>query len=467
MIPMTVDEIRRATRGRWCSEGIDVTAEGVSIDSRTAKPGDLFVAIRGERFDGHDFLGKASEAGCIAALVDIEGCQTGLAGDLDRRFGAGMISVDDTVEALGMLAAEHRRLIGVTTVIAVTGSNGKTTTKRMIDHILTGRFAGSASPKSFNNNIGVPLTLLSVNRNDDYVVCEIGSNAPGEIRHLTRMVRPNIGVITSVGLTHLEKLGSLERVAAEKVSMLSMMGNDSLAVIWGDSYELNRAAKAYDGRTVRFGRSDQCELRLTDYWPDGPHCRFEVNGCLDVELPLCGSHNALNALAAIAVAQRMGFDRAEAAAALADFPGVPMRLEWIQAGEVTVINDAYNANPSSLAAAGDVLSGAPAGRRVLVAGDMLELGDDAEELHRSTGRRLASAGVDLLIGVGTLGRYIAIGAEVDDIDCRSFETLEDLSAEIVALLQPGDTVLVKGSRAMGMERLVETICTGFGGPRKE
>jgi len=469
MIPMTVDEIRRATKGRWCSEGVDVMAEGVSIDSRTAGPGDLFVAIRGERFDGHEFLGQAAEAGCIAALVDIEGCQTGLANDLDRRFGAGMVTVDDTVEALGMLASEHRRLAGVTTVIAVTGSNGKTTTKRMIDHILSKRFVGSAAPGSFNNNIGVPLTLLGVNRNDDYVVCEVGSNAPGEIRHLARMVRPDIGVITSVGLTHLEQLGSLERVAAEKVSLLSMMEDDALAVIWGDSDELNMAARAYDGRAVRFGRSDQCDLRLTAYTADGPNCSFEINGCLHAELPLSGSHNALNAMAAIAVAQRMGFERDEAAAALADFTGMEMRLEWIQAGEITVINDAYNANPSSLVAAGEVLSGVRSARRVLIAGDMLELGGDAEELHRSAGRQLASGNLDLLIGVGTLGRYIAMGPEAGRTACLGFDSLEDLSGEIITLLQPGDTVLVKGSRAMGMERLVETICSGFGRdkPRKE
>jgi len=230
MIPMTIDEIRRAVQGRWCSEGIDVTIEGVSIDSRTARPGDLFVAIRGKNFDGHDFLDLAAHAGCIAAVVDIDGCQVGLADESNKRFGAGMITVDDTVKALGALAVEHRKKASVTTVIAVTGSNGKTTTKRMIDHILGTRFTGSASPSSFNNDIGVPLTLLGVMRNDDYVVCEIGSNAPGEIRDLSRMTRPNIGVITSIGPAHLEKLGSLQDVAVEKASLLNMLADDAHAI---------------------------------------------------------------------------------------------------------------------------------------------------------------------------------------------------------------------------------------------
>ena len=467
MIPMTMNEIRRAVQGRWCREGVDVTVEGVSIDSRTARPGDLFIAIRGKNFDGHDFLDRAAHAGCIAAMVDVDGCQIGLADESDKRFGAGMITVDDTIKALGTLAVEHRKKALVTTVIAVTGSNGKTTTKRMIDHILSRRFTGSAGPKSFNNDIGVPLTLLGVMRNDDYVICEIGSNAPGEIRQLSRMTRPNIGVITSIGPTHLEKLGSLQNVAVEKASMLNMLADDALAVVWGDSDELNHAAKAYDGRMVKFGRTEQCQLRLSDYRPVGRGCVFEINGRLRAELSVTGSHNALNAMAAIAAAQRMGIDPAEAAAELADFAGIPMRLEWIQAGSITVINDAYNANPSSLAAAGEVLSSAEASRRVLIAGDMLELGEAAEEFHRQAGVQLGRSGVDLLIGVGALGRYIAMGADGGDVETLSFDSVEDLSAEIVDLLEPGDTVLVKGSRSMGMERLVDTIRNGFEDSGKE
>ncbi|MCP4375241.1 MAG: UDP-N-acetylmuramoyl-tripeptide--D-alanyl-D-alanine ligase [bacterium] len=467
MIPMTIDEIRRAVQGRWCSEGVDVTVEGVSIDSRTAQPGDLFVAIRGENFNGHDFLEQAAHAGCIAALVDIDGCQIGLADENNKRFGAGMISVGDTTKALGDLATEHRKKASVTTVIAVTGSNGKTTTKRMIDHILCKRFSGTSSPKSYNNDIGVPLTLLGVMRNDDYVVCEIGSNAPGEIRHLSRMSRPNIGVITSIGPTHLEKLGSIEKVACEKASMLGMLADDALAVVWGDSEELNRVSRAFDGRMVRFGRTDQCQLRLSDYRAVGQGCEFEINGRLHVELSVTGSHNALNAMAAIAAAQRMGVDPSDAAAELADFSGAPMRQEWVSAGSITIINDAYNANPSSLAAACEVLSSSSGRRRVLIAGDMLELGDAAEGFHRQAGAQLGRSNVDLLIGVGTLGRYIAMGADGSGVETMGFDSVEDLSTEILALLEPEDTVLVKGSRSMGMERLVEIIKNGFDRPGKE
>jgi len=237
-------------------------------------------------------------------------------------------------------------------------------------------------------------------------------------------------------------------------------------VVWGDSDELNHAAKAYGGRMVKFGRTEQCQLRLSDYRPVGRGCVFEINGRLRVELSVTGSHNALNAMAAIAAAQRMGIDPDKAAAALADFAGIPMRLEWVQAGPITIINDAYNANPSSLVAAVEVLNSVEAPRRVLIAGDMLELGRKAEEFHRQAGMQLTGGNVDLLIGVGTLGRYIAMGAG-SGVETLSFETVEDLSTEIIDLLEPGDAVLVKGSRSMGMERLVDTIRNGFEDAGKE
>lgn len=461
MIPMTVKEIRAAVQGRWCSEGTDVMVEGICIDSRTAKAGDLFIAIRGRRFDGHDFLDKAADAGCIAAIVDHDGCQIGLACRTNRRFGAGMISVDDTVKALNLLASEHRNRSHVTCVVGVTGSNGKTTVKEMIHHILSRKLTGTCAPKSFNNEIGVPLTLLGVWPGDDYAVCELGSNAPGEIASLARVVRPNVAVITSVAPTHLEKLESLARVAAEKASLLSFVRPDGLAVVWGDSEELNRAVRGYEGRIIRFGIDGACDLRVTDYRAKGRGGCFELNGRERIDLPLPGRHNALNALAAIAVARRLGFEQTEAADALAGFRGLPMRLEWIDAGEVTILNDAYNANPVSLSAAVEVLCQTPAERRVVIVGDMLELGPSAEDLHLQAGRDIAAGRPDLLIAVGRLGRYIAVGAEQGGLAAQSFTSVKKLAGELADLLAPGDVVLIKGSRAAGMERLAEIVQAEF------
>jgi len=212
---LMLEEIRRAVRGRYRTAAEALAVSGVTIDSRTAKAGDLFVAIRGERFDGHDFLTQAASAGCVSAVVRMD---APLPEALRKRFGGPIIGVEDTTTALGLLGAHHRRVVPAA-VVGVTGSNGKTTVKRMIHHILSRKMAGTCSPKSFNNSIGVPLTLLDVSAGDDYVVCEIGSSAPGEIAQLAAIVRPNVAVITSVAPTHLEKLGSLAGVAVEKASI--------------------------------------------------------------------------------------------------------------------------------------------------------------------------------------------------------------------------------------------------------
>ena len=461
MKPLAMEEIRQAVHGRWVLRGAVATVEGVTTDSRTAGQGELFVALGGQRFDGHAFLAKASQAGCIAAIVKLGRV---VPEDLAALFGAGVIGVADTTAALGELAGYHRGLCSAT-VVAVTGSNGKTTVKRMIHHILSKRLAGSCSPKSFNNNIGVPLTLLGVSGKDDYVVCELGSNAPGEIAALTRIARPDIAVITSVAETHLEKLGSLQRVAAEKASVLGALTKSGLAVVWGDSNVLDKALKAYDARIIRFGALPACELRLTDYQATPRGQRFRLNGRLWVELPLRGRHNAVNALAAIAVAQRMGLPQDDAAAALADFAGPEMRLEPIDAGGVTIINDAYNANPASVVAAADVLAESDGRRRVLIVGDMRELGAAWQELHLRTGREIASRKLDLLIGVGQMGRYIASGAAEEGQAIERFESVEAAASGAAGMLRRGDVVLIKGSRAMAMERLIEPIRQAMSAPR--
>ena len=459
MKPLGLEEVRDAIHGRWRARGAAPAVRSVTTDSRSAKPGELFFALRGERTDGHGFLRQAAEAGCSAAVVarDAE-----LPAGMDVAFAGGIIGVADTTAALGELAAYHRRRLG-STVVAVTGSNGKTTVKRMIHHILSRRLTGTCSPKSFNNAVGVPLTLLAASAGDDYVICELGTNAPGEIASLGEIARPDVAVITSVAAAHLEKLGSIERVAAEKASILGALAGDGLGVVFGDSDVLARAVRPYDRRVIRFGVSEDADLRLTDYRPMDRRQRFELNGRVWVDLPLPGRHNALNALAALAVAQRFGFERQDAAAALADFAAGDMRLEWIDARAGTVINDAYNANPASLAAAVEVLSACRGARKVLVVGDMRELGDQAEPLHRQAGREMAGRGVDLLITVGRLGRYIAMGAAEVGLETESFDSSDAAGPQLRRLLREGDTVLVKGSRAMAMEELTAPILAALGG----
>lgn len=463
MRPVSLDEIRRAIHGRWRTSPTTGSVSAVSIDTRTAKGGDLFVAIKGDTHDGHAYLATAAGAGCEAAIVRLD---VPLDDELLKQFPGGVIGVADTITALGELGAMWRGQMAAE-VVAVTGSVGKTTVKRMIHHILSRRLTGSDSPKSFNNNIGVPLTLLAVAPKDDYVVCELGSNAPGEIATLTKIVKPGVAVITSVGPSHLERLQSVERVAVEKASILSELRPAGLAVVWADSPELARAIKPYEGgHIIRFGASDQADLRLTDHTSLGLTQRFQVNGHLWVDLPLPGRHNAMNALAALAVARRFGFEEHQAAAALADFQAPQMRMDARTFGEVTLINDCYNANPMSMAAALDVLSHMPAKRRVFVAGEMRELGESGPEYHRTLGRGIAQGGIELLITVGALGRYIHEGAaEVagPSLATRTYDSAERAAGDVPQWLTPGDVVLVKASRAVGLERVAESVAAAATG----
>lgn len=458
MRALTPQEVRQAVRGRWLSRYEPVPILGVSIDSRQAGEGDLFVAIRGDRFDGHDFLSDAADRGCVAAVIDASHT---LSPEMMQRFPAGVIGVADTRAALLDLGAFYRTVIPAN-VVAVTGSNGKTSVKRMIDHILSNRLTGTASPQSYNNEIGVPLTLLSAGAGDDYVVCEVGTSAPGEIARLARAVRPNIAVITSIAPAHLEKLHSLDQIAVEKAALLGWIDERGVAVVTADSPELDHALKSYQRMTIRFGVNDSAQLRLTGYESDGTSQRFQINDRQWVELSLPGRHNALNAMAAIAVAARFGYTQEEAGEALRDFGGVEMRLEILDCGSLTVLNDTYNANPGSMLAAAGVLGEQKARRRVLVAGAMLELGEQAQNIHMDVGRELATRRVDLVVGVGELGASLAEGAARAGCRSETYKTLAEAKKHLPEILQDGDAVLLKGSRAMKMESLLPVLQTTGG-----
>ena len=460
MKPLMPEEIRRAVRGKWLHRGREEKIVGVTIDSRHAAAGNLFVAILGGRHDGHDHLAEAAAAGCLAAIVR---ANAEIPASVLKRFKRGVVGVTDTTAALGDLAAFYRTHVPAA-VIAVTGSNGKTTVKRMIHHVLSQRLSGSCGPKSFNNAIGVPLTLFRAGQGHDYVVCEMGTNHPGEIGALSRIARPDVAVITCIGPSHLEGLTDLPHIAVEKAAILGYLEPHGLAIVNADSKDLDRALSGHDCNIVRFGLSNTASLRLTGYTGRGRGQRFQLNDYLTVDLPVPGRHNALNAIAAIGVAQRFGIEQPDAAAALKTFKGMKMRLEFTKVGRSTLINDAYNANPASVLAAADVLADCKGKRRVMMVGDMLELGDQAESLHVEVGKQLAGKRIDLLIGVGPLGRYIAQGAAETGENARAFESLKELQAAVGDLLQARDTVLIKGSRGTGLERLaapVESVLGGF------
>lgn len=488
MKPLMLDEVVTALEGVADRAVPVASVSRVVTDSREVRPGDLFVAIRGDRFDGHDFVNSALSAGAIAAVVR---------NDFDRVLPVGaeaaasagglLIRVDDPVGAMGRLALYYRRSViaGSATVVAVTGSVGKTTTKQMVAHLLSARWKGAASPKSFNNSIGVPLTLLSVEPSDSFVVCEVGMNAPGEIAALARLIEPEVAVITTVVECHLEGLGSLERIADEKLSILRHLRPGGAAVVNFDSellrWNMERNRDYRKLKRVSFGQWPHADLRLTELRSvivegESPERKdggttgqgltrggfvFRLNDRFEYRLNVPGRHNVFNALAAIGVARWFGMDHDEIAAKLETFELPAMRLQVERAGRWTVINDAYNANPASMAAAVDTLMDAPsAGRRVLVVGDMRELGAASEELHRRTAERIGRSGVDLVVAVGENAKLVARTAQAASggrLATHAYASTESARRRMPALLKPGDTILVKGSRAMGLEKLVEAI----------
>lgn len=470
----TAEQIRINTGGAWVARPKGSSTPqitGLSADSRTLKPGEVFLALRGERFDGHHFLDKAIEAGAALLIIDDPA-----SAPKKPPEGVGVIKVPDCLAALGRLAGAYRRTLESTRVIAVTGSNGKTTTTRLIHAALSTRLRGATSPKSFNNEIGVPLTILSARPGDQYLVCEAGTNAPGELAALGAIIEPDIVVITSIGAAHLEGLGDIEDVAVEKASLLSYLRPGGLAVVTADTDLLDDHLKPAPN-VVRFGVSEDADLRLTSCEPIVSETgrrgvRFVVNGHATFEMPIPGEHNALNALAAIAVGRRLGLDEPTIAEGLRTATAPEMRLQIRRIGEIEVWNDAYNANPDSMAAAihAFVAGASGATRRVAVLGEMLELGDAAPELHEQVAEViLECGGVDLVIAVGPLALHLAERLERDwsEERVRVVPTLSETARGWIAgLLREGDAVLLKGSRRVGLERLEPEIEKRFAGRSK-
>lgn len=433
----------------------------VSTDSRFIEPGAIFFAIRGETMDGHEFLSDAASKGAVAAVVDHEPTI-----DLPN---IKFITVPDTRKALGKLATYIRRQYGVCKVIAVAGSNGKTSTKHLISAALSCRLRGSISPKSFNNDIGVPLTIFPADPNQDYLVLEMGTNNPGEIRTLTNMAKPDMAVITNCSAEHLQGLGDLMGVRRENASIIDGIREGGLLVVNGDDRQLLEAVAGYKGRVVTFGFLPSNDVFGTDVQVHEDGTSFRLNNrSTRVFVPMIGRHNALNALAAIAVAKRFGLPEDEVIASLVTSSKPEMRMQRIDARGITILNDAYNANPASMRAGIETLldlePSARNGRRVAVLGDMRELGVTSERYHREIGQMIASFKheIDHVFCVGECSKWI-----VDDAIAHGFgspiERFTDATsaAKIVAKkIKRGDLVLVKGSRGMRLEHIVDEMVGG-------
>ena len=455
MKPITLQQIRRATGGTPLTVLPDAAPliEAVSTDSRQVQPGALYVALRGERYDGHDFLPDVARAGAVAAVV--ERVPQEPPPDLH------LLRVPDTYAALGKVAQLVRRQM-TAKVIAVAGSNGKTSTKLLIDAALRLKLRGTVSPKSFNNNVGVPLTIFPADPHQDYLVLEMGTNHHGEILPLTQMALPDIAVITNCGAEHLEGLDDLMGVRRENATVAAGLGGRGLLVVNGDDPYLLDAVASFPARKITFGFNETNDLFATDVSWDEGGCRFKLNGRREVFVPLTGRHTASNALAAIAVARRLMVSEEVIFEGLSQARGPDMRLEFQPAGDVTILNDAYNANPNSMRAALDTLAGLNVGaRRLAVLGDMLELGRSSERYHKELGEHAATAGkLDVLACVGPQSGAMAdaaVAAGLPPTAVLRFPNAKAAAESLSRVVRPGDLVLVKASRGVKLEYVADAI----------
>ena len=434
---MQLNQVARAVSGRPSRPLASETVTGVSTDTRSIRAGDLFFALRGATFDAHEFLAPAFEKGAVAAVVD-----------RPVETGGLTITVGDTLQALGDLAAAYRMTLGAR-VVGVAGSNGKTTTKEMIAHVLGRDRRVVKAQGSFNNNVGVPITIFQADARTESLILEIGTNHPGEIASLGAVARPDIAVMVSIGAEHLEGLGSLDGVADEETALFDHLRSGGYAVIHDDPRILSRL-KLPPEKFVTFGLTPRADLHPT--WMQG--MTFEVRGVV-FSLNLLGEWNIQNALAAIAVAMLHGIPLEECARRLADVKPAKMRMERLDLAGVTIINDAYNSNPESASRAVREFSKFPSsGRRVAVIGDMGELGPTSETYHRELGRQLADSAVDVVVAVGRECR--ALLAELGGHkEGHGFLSVDEMKPRLDGLIRAGDAVLLKGSRRVGLERVVK------------
>jgi UDP-N-acetylmuramoyl-tripeptide--D-alanyl-D-alanine ligase len=451
MEPIRFSDVLRATGGEPAGpvDG-DPVIPAVTTDSRDVPSGALFIPLRGKRLDAHQFVEQAflHGAGFSLAARDAE----------FARMPSNVILVKDTTQALGDLARWHRSRFSVP-VVGITGSCGKTTTKEMVRLVL-GRDV-VASPASFNNEVGVPLTLLQMDRRTRACVVEIGTNAPGEIARLAAIAKPTVGIVTNVEEAHLEGLGSLRGVMEEKSDLLRALPHDGAAIVNADNYWCREMMEAVECHLITYGTWEDSDVYALDPRPTADGIAFYLYGKMLFEVPALGLHNVANALAAIATGLWLGQGPLAVRDALTGYRAPPMRMAREVAGEVVLVNDAYNANPRSMEAALSELSQRPAqGRRVAVLGEMLELGADSERHHRALGRKVAHSGVDCLWAVGPSARLVAEEAVQHGMaagQVRHHASVDEAIVEPAFEPHAGDSWLFKASRGMKLERLIERV----------
>jgi UDP-N-acetylmuramoyl-tripeptide--D-alanyl-D-alanine ligase len=462
---LTIEEVLRATGGKLLQGKENAFFQGISTDSRTIAEGELFIALKGSRFDGHHYALEALEKKAGGVLIEED-----KVGDI-RWNGCrsrAVIAVKDTLDALGDIARDWRCKYGIP-VVALTGSNGKTTTKEMMAACLETTFPILKTKGNLNNLIGVPLTLLTLTEKERVVVLEMGMNVPGEIRRLTEIVEPDVGLITNIQKVHLEGIGSLERLKEEKGELFRRMRRDGTILVNQDDPRVVDLASDYPGQKITFGIEHPAEVMAKEIRLGGAEGTFFTlileGEAMEIHLRLLGRHFIPNALSAIAAACLFGVEVKQVKEALENFQSIPMRMEIVPLkGGKTLINDAYNANPHSMELALETLVEAKGeGRAIAVLGDMLELGNFTKEAHEQLGEKVSELSIDFLLALGEEAPIVVESAIRHGLPMERARVVESHSEAISILkqmIQNGDWILVKGSRRMAMEKIVEGLTEG-------
>jgi UDP-N-acetylmuramoyl-tripeptide--D-alanyl-D-alanine ligase len=427
-------------------------AQGYSIDSRTVGAGQLFFAVTGERLDGHDYVAAALEKGAIAAVVRKD--------ELSRFADqARLLAVDDTLVALQALATAVRKVWGKP-LVGVTGSAGKTTTKEAIAHVLSTKFRVLKSEGNFNNHFGLPLMILKLEPEHDLAVIEMGMSHAGEIRALAKIAQPEIGVVTNVAPVHLEFFDSIAGIARAKYELIESLPASGTAILNADDEYVSGFGRDFKGKVIKYGVHETADVRAENLSSLGAGgSEFDVvtvRGREHATLPLVGEHNILNALAAVSAGLALGMSLSEGVAALATMSAPDKRGQVLQLGNITVINDCYNSNPKALNAMIDALAAMKAGRRIVVAGEMLELGPAGEEMHRAAGQHAAAKKIEVVLGVRGLAQVMVDGANEAGTRAEFVATPEAAGEWLASQTRDGDVVLLKASRGVKLEKALET-----------
>jgi UDP-N-acetylmuramoyl-tripeptide--D-alanyl-D-alanine ligase len=460
MEEQTLHFIAKSCGGRLINAQSESRVRNISTDSRTVQAGDLFAAVPGDNFDGHDFLADVCAKGAVAALVE----ETRVTA-LPPRFAA--IAVSGTRRALGRIAAAYRKHFDLSAV-AIAGSNGKTSTKELLASVLRQKLEIVSSAASFNNDLGVPLTIFKIERHHQAGVFEVGTNHPGELRPLIEMIQPTAGIMTSIGREHLEFFGNIEGVLEEEGALAELLPASGFLVVNGEGYGAARLARRTRARVIRIGTGPRCDWRISDVGlgESGSRFRIETNDpefCGEYQTKLLGAHQVVNATYAAVVGKELGLGRAEIQRGLASCSGAKMRLQLKHIDDFVLLDDAYNANADSMQAALDTLEKFPCkGRRIAVLGEMAELGEASLAAHQEIGRR-AGVGIDCLVAVGRNSDVMAAAARSAGMrDVIDLPEAERAGAVVTELVRPGDVVLVKASRSARLERVVEFLSARFG-----